>query len=56
MWDSSINKVVDIMFSDGSKIDKEKEYMVVVNNYMYGNEKYGIGVFFLDMEVGSEDL
>ncbi|MEK1832149.1 5'-nucleotidase C-terminal domain-containing protein [Priestia megaterium] len=55
-WDSSTNKVVDITLPDGSKIDKEKEYTVVVNNYMYGNEKYGIGALSSDMEVGPEDL
>ncbi|MGG3768185.1 multifunctional 2',3'-cyclic-nucleotide 2'-phosphodiesterase/3'-nucleotidase/5'-nucleotidase [Priestia megaterium] len=55
-WDGSTNKVVDITLPDGSKIDKEKEYTVVVNNYMYGNEKYGIGALSSDMEVGPEDL
>ncbi|WP_257985357.1 hypothetical protein [Bacillus sp. V5-8f] len=41
---------------DGSKIDKTKEYTVVVNNYMYGNAKYGIGELSTDLEVGPEDL
>ncbi|QRG70305.1 bifunctional 2',3'-cyclic-nucleotide 2'-phosphodiesterase/3'-nucleotidase [Brevibacillus choshinensis] len=49
-------KVVDIFLPDGSKIDKSKEYSVVVNNYMYGNVKYGIGTLGTDLEVGPEDL
>ncbi|MFC3884573.1 bifunctional 2',3'-cyclic-nucleotide 2'-phosphodiesterase/3'-nucleotidase [Bacillus songklensis] len=49
-------KVVDIFLPDGSKIDKTKEYTVVVNNYMYGNMKYGIGALSTDLEVGPEDL
>jgi 2',3'-cyclic-nucleotide 2'-phosphodiesterase / 3'-nucleotidase / 5'-nucleotidase len=49
-------KVVDILLPDGSKIDKTKEYTVVVNNYMYGNAKYGIGALSTDLEVGPEDL
>ncbi|WP_163100424.1 bifunctional 2',3'-cyclic-nucleotide 2'-phosphodiesterase/3'-nucleotidase [Peribacillus alkalitolerans] len=55
-WDTSTGKVVDIILPDGSKIDKTKEYTVVVNNYMYGNLKYGIGALSTDMEVGPEDL
>jgi 2',3'-cyclic-nucleotide 2'-phosphodiesterase/3'-nucleotidase/5'-nucleotidase len=49
-------KVVDIFLPDGSKIDKTKEYTVVVNNYMYGNANYGIGALSTDLEVGPEDL
>ncbi|WP_026692021.1 5'-nucleotidase C-terminal domain-containing protein [Peribacillus kribbensis] len=49
-------KVVDITLPDGSKIDKNKEYTVVVNNYMYGNSKYGIAALSHGMEVGSEDI
>lgn len=49
-------KVVDISLPDGSKIDKTKEYTVVVNNYMYGNLKYGIGALSTDLEVGPDDL
>uniref|UniRef100_UPI003F55E051 bifunctional 2',3'-cyclic-nucleotide 2'-phosphodiesterase/3'-nucleotidase n=1 Tax=Peribacillus sedimenti TaxID=3115297 RepID=UPI003F55E051 len=49
-------KVVDIFLPDGSKIDNTKEYTVVVNNYMYGNAKYGIGALSTDLEVGPEDL
>lgn len=49
-------KVVDIFLPDGSKIDPNKEYSVVVNNYMYGNVKYGIGTLSTGLEVGPEDL
>ncbi|MDR0137780.1 bifunctional 2',3'-cyclic-nucleotide 2'-phosphodiesterase/3'-nucleotidase [Metabacillus idriensis] len=49
-------KVADIILPDGSKIDPAKEYTVVVNNYMYGNVKYGIEALSADMEVGPEDL
>ncbi|WP_257985790.1 5'-nucleotidase C-terminal domain-containing protein [Bacillus sp. M6-12] len=49
-------KVIDVFLPDGSKIDKTKEYTVVVNNYMYGNTKYGIGTLAADLEVGPEDL
>lgn len=49
-------KVVDIFLPDGSKIDPTHEYTVVVNNYMYGNLKYGIGAVSTDLEVGPEDL
>ncbi|MGG0175887.1 bifunctional 2',3'-cyclic-nucleotide 2'-phosphodiesterase/3'-nucleotidase [Gottfriedia acidiceleris] len=55
-WDSSTKKVVDIFLPNGSKIDPNKEYSVVVNNYMYGNTKYGIGERSTDLEVGPEDL
>jgi 2',3'-cyclic-nucleotide 2'-phosphodiesterase / 3'-nucleotidase / 5'-nucleotidase len=55
-WDANTGKVVDIILPDGSKIDKTKEYTVVVNNYMYGNAKYGIGALSTDLEVGPEDL
>jgi 5'-nucleotidase len=56
-WNGKTNKIVDIMFPDGTKIDETKEYTVVVNNYMYGNLQYGIkelagGKF----EQGPEDL
>lgn len=49
-------KVVDITLPDGSKIDKTKEYTVVVNNYMFGNAKYGIAAVSRDVEVGPEDI
>ncbi|WP_066321193.1 bifunctional 2',3'-cyclic-nucleotide 2'-phosphodiesterase/3'-nucleotidase [Bacillus sp. FJAT-29814] len=49
-------KVVDIFLPDGSKIDPNKEYSVVVNNYMYGNAKYGIGALSTGLEIGPEDL
>lgn len=55
-WDSSTRKVVDIFLLDNSKIDPNKEYSVVVNNYMYGNIKYGIGELSTNLEVGPEDL
>jgi 2',3'-cyclic-nucleotide 2'-phosphodiesterase / 3'-nucleotidase / 5'-nucleotidase len=55
-WDANTKRVVDITLPDGSRIDKTKEYTVVVNNYMYGNEKYGIAARATDMEVGPEDL
>lgn len=55
-WDGNTGKVVDIFLPDGSKIDKNKEYTVVVNNYMYGNAKYGIKDLATDLEVGPEDL
>ncbi|MEH7223660.1 5'-nucleotidase C-terminal domain-containing protein [Bacillus sp. JJ1566] len=49
-------KVVDIFLPNGSKIDKTKEYTVVVNNYMTGNLKYGIGTLSTDLEVGPVDV
>ena len=49
-------KVVDIFLPDGSKIDKTKEYTVVINNYMTGNLKYGIGALSTDVEVGPVDV
>ncbi|WP_066252235.1 bifunctional 2',3'-cyclic-nucleotide 2'-phosphodiesterase/3'-nucleotidase [Neobacillus drentensis] len=49
-------KVVDIFLPDGSKIDKTKEYTVVINNYMTGNLKYGIGALSTDLEVGPIDV
>ncbi|WP_083496837.1 5'-nucleotidase C-terminal domain-containing protein [Brevibacillus choshinensis] len=49
-------KVVDIFLPDGSKINKNNEYSVVVNNYMYGNVKYGIGSLGTDLEIGPVDL
>ncbi|MBS4213079.1 bifunctional 2',3'-cyclic-nucleotide 2'-phosphodiesterase/3'-nucleotidase [Neobacillus rhizophilus] len=53
---SKTGKVVDLFLPDGSKIDPNKEYSVVVNNYMYGNAKYGIGALSTGLEVGPEDL
>lgn len=55
-WNSTTKKVVNIFLPDGSKIDPTKEYSVVVNNYMYGNAKYGIGALSTNLEVGPEDL
>ncbi|MEH7386486.1 bifunctional 2',3'-cyclic-nucleotide 2'-phosphodiesterase/3'-nucleotidase [Bacillus sp. JJ1521] len=49
-------KVIDIFLPDGSKIDKTKEYTVVVNNYMTGNLNYGIGALSTDLEVGPVDV
>lgn len=53
---SKTGKVVDILLPDGKKIDKSKEYTVVVNNYMYGNIGTSIGKLSSDMEVGPLDL
>jgi len=55
-WDSTTKKVVNIFLPDGSKIDPNKEYSVVVNNYMYGNVKYGIGQLSTNLEIGPDDL
>jgi 2',3'-cyclic-nucleotide 2'-phosphodiesterase / 3'-nucleotidase / 5'-nucleotidase len=57
-YDSSAKtgRVVDIFLPDGSEIDNTKEYTVVVNNYMSGNLKYGIGTLGTGLEVGPEDL
>lgn len=55
-WDGKTGKVVDIFLPDGTRIDKNKEYTVVVNNYMYGNAKYGIKDLAAGLEVGPEDL
>lgn len=49
-------QVVDIFLPDGSKIDPAKEYSVVVNNYMYGNQSYGILPLATGLEVGPVDL
>ncbi|MFD2446728.1 5'-nucleotidase C-terminal domain-containing protein [Bacillus sp. CGMCC 1.16607] len=56
-WNGKTNKIVDIMFPDGKKIDESKEYTVVVNNYMYGNAKYRIGELAgFKFEQGVDDL
>ncbi|MFS3927553.1 bifunctional 2',3'-cyclic-nucleotide 2'-phosphodiesterase/3'-nucleotidase [Priestia flexa] len=55
-WDPATLKVVDLTLPDGTPLDSTKEYTVVVNNYMYGNAKYGIGELSKNMEVGPEDL
>ncbi|MBN6187969.1 bifunctional 2',3'-cyclic-nucleotide 2'-phosphodiesterase/3'-nucleotidase [Aneurinibacillus sp. BA2021] len=49
-------KVVDIFLPDGKRIERDKEYTVVVNNYMTGNVKYGIGALGTDIETGPDDL
>lgn len=54
--DPATLKVVDLTLPDGTPLDPSREYTVVVNNYMYGNTKYGIGELSKDMEVGPEDL
>ncbi len=53
---SKTGKVVDLFLPDGSKMDPTKEYSVVVNNYMYGNLKYGILDRSQNMEVGPTDI
>jgi 2',3'-cyclic-nucleotide 2'-phosphodiesterase/3'-nucleotidase/5'-nucleotidase len=55
-WDGNTGKVVDIFLPNGSRINKNQEYTVVVNNYMYGNAKYGIKDLATDLEVGPEDI
>ncbi|WP_210608235.1 bifunctional 2',3'-cyclic-nucleotide 2'-phosphodiesterase/3'-nucleotidase [Priestia flexa] len=55
-WDPATLKVVDLTLPDGTPLNPTKEYTVVVNNYMYGNAKYGIGELSKNMEVGPEDL
>lgn len=55
-WNSTTGKVTEILLPDGSKIDPAKEYTVVVNNYMTGNLKYGIGELSAALEIGPEDL
>jgi 2',3'-cyclic-nucleotide 2'-phosphodiesterase / 3'-nucleotidase / 5'-nucleotidase len=50
-------EIVDILLPDGTPIDPNQEYSVVVNNYMYGNiSSYSIGTLSTDMEVGPVDL
>ncbi|MFD1019710.1 bifunctional 2',3'-cyclic-nucleotide 2'-phosphodiesterase/3'-nucleotidase [Thalassobacillus hwangdonensis] len=49
-------EVVDIFLPDGTEIDDATEYTVVINNYMYGNERYGIEERATDLEVGPVDL
>ncbi|MGD6875645.1 5'-nucleotidase C-terminal domain-containing protein [Bacillus infantis] len=56
-WNGKTNKVVDVMLPNGTKLDKDKEYSVVVNNYMYGNPSYKIGELAgYEYETGPEDL
>lgn len=49
-------KVVDILLPDGSKVDPNKEYTAVINNYMYGNISTSFGKLSTDMEVGPVDI
>lgn len=49
-------KVVDIFLPDGSKIAPEKEYTVVVNNYMYTNISTSFDELASSMEVGPIDI
>jgi 2',3'-cyclic-nucleotide 2'-phosphodiesterase / 3'-nucleotidase / 5'-nucleotidase len=53
---SKTGKVVDITLPDGTPIDPNREYTVVVNNYMYGNISTSIGKLSSSMEVGPVDL
>ena len=53
---SKTGEVVDILLSDGSKIDPEKEYTVVVNNYMYTNISTSFDELASSMEVGPTDI
>jgi 5'-nucleotidase len=56
-WNGKINKVIDIMLPNGTKLDEKKEYTVVVNNYMFGNPTYRIGELAGGkFEQGPEDL
>ena len=54
--ETKTGKVVDIFLEDGSKIDPEKEYTVVVNNYMYTNISTSFDELASSMEVGPVDI
>ncbi|WP_246940923.1 bifunctional 2',3'-cyclic-nucleotide 2'-phosphodiesterase/3'-nucleotidase [Bacillus pinisoli] len=47
-------KVGDLFLPDGSKIDLEKEYTVVINSFMYGKTEFSSRA--TNMEVGPGDL
>lgn len=47
-------KIVDMFLPDGSKVDPNKEYSVVVNNYMAGKEVFSSRA--ANVEVGPSDL
>ncbi|PKR78050.1 2,' 3'-cyclic nucleotide 2'-phosphodiesterase [Halalkalibacillus sediminis] len=55
-WQDETQEVVDIILPDGSEIDPNETYTVVVNNYMYGNAESGIAELSSNMEVGPVDL
>ncbi|MYL32439.1 2,' 3'-cyclic nucleotide 2'-phosphodiesterase [Pontibacillus yanchengensis] len=55
-WNDETNKVVDITLPNGTSIDADKTYSVVVNNYMYGNEEYRLAELGENKEVGPNDL
>ena len=54
--ETKTGKVMDIFLEDGSKIDPEKEYTVVVNNYMYTNISTSFDELASSMEVGPVDI
>ena len=54
--ETKTGKVVDIFLEDGSKIDPEKEYTVVVNNYMFTNISTSFDELSSSMEVGPADI
>ena len=54
--ESKTGKVVDLLLPDGTKIDPNQEYTVVINNYMYGNIGTSFGTLSTDMEVGPVDI
>ncbi|KMJ58887.1 endonuclease [Bacillus sp. LL01] len=58
-WDGDTYKVVDITFPDGTPIDKEATYSIVVNNFMAtstGSKYRPIGELGKNPVTGPEDL
>ncbi|TFB14662.1 2,' 3'-cyclic nucleotide 2'-phosphodiesterase [Filobacillus milosensis] len=55
-WQDATQEVVNIYLPDGTKIDPDENYTVVVNNYMYGDTDSEIEKLSENMVVGPTDL
>ncbi|MFD2637877.1 5'-nucleotidase C-terminal domain-containing protein [Piscibacillus salipiscarius] len=55
-WNYDEMEVIDVFLPDGSEIDPNEVYTVVVNNYMFGDPDSNIENLALSSEVGPTDL
>lgn len=55
-WNYDEMEVIDVFLPDGSEIDPNEIYTVVVNNYMFGDDDSGIEDLALSSEIGPTDL
>ncbi|MGP4071645.1 bifunctional metallophosphatase/5'-nucleotidase [Piscibacillus sp. B03] len=55
-WNFDAMEVIEVYLPDGTEIDPNEVYTVVVNNYMFGDDDSGIEDLAISSEVGPTDL